>query len=69
MKKGSKSKEAIKVFNYIAWFNGSDYRVPPNTKIDIFEKPPVNRLNASHSRTILAESRFSLNTMDLTAGS
>jgi hypothetical protein len=30
LKKGSSNKKAISVLNYIAWFNGSDMRVPDN---------------------------------------
>jgi len=61
IKKGSRSKEAIKVLNYIAWFNGTTYRVPPNTEIEIddIEKLP-KQLNLSHSRTNLAILRYSL---------
>ena len=32
--KGNKSKEAINVLNYIAWFNGSQNRVPENAMFD-----------------------------------
>lgn len=30
IKEGSNSKQAIEILNYIAWFNGSDFRVPYN---------------------------------------
>ena len=30
IKEGSNSKKAIEILNYIAWFNGSDFRVPYN---------------------------------------
>ena len=60
IKKGSKSKEAIKVLNYIAWLNGSTYRVPPNTEIDVIEKIPKQKANLSHSRSNLAILRYSL---------
>ena len=26
-----RTKDAIRILNYIAWFNGVDYRVPKNT--------------------------------------
>jgi hypothetical protein len=35
LKKGANNKEAIRVFNYIAWFNGSKMRVPENAVFDI----------------------------------
>lgn len=38
IREGPRSKQAIKILNYIAWFNGSTYRVPSNTKIDLLEK-------------------------------
>ena len=64
IKQGPRSKEAIKVLNYIAWFNGSTYRVPPNTEIDVIEKIP-KQANLSHSRTNLALLRYSLNVHSL----
>ena len=30
-----RDKEAIKIFNYIAWFNGADMRVPEDAIFDI----------------------------------
>jgi len=60
MKQGPKSKDAIKAINYIAWFNGSTYRVPPNTEIDVIEKIP-SKINISQSRTNLAILRYSMN--------
>ena len=35
IKEGSNSKKAIEILNYIAWFNGSDFRVPYNAQFDI----------------------------------
>ena len=35
IKEGSSSKKAIDILNYIAWFNGSDFRVPYNAQFDI----------------------------------
>ena len=35
LKKGPNCKEAIAIFNYIAWFNGSKMRVPDDATFDI----------------------------------
>ena len=40
-----KPDEAIKVFNYIAWFNGSSYRLAANTRFE--ESQIVNQNNQS----------------------
>jgi len=37
IRQGPKSQKAIKILNYIAWFNGSTFRVPSNTKIYLLE--------------------------------
>jgi hypothetical protein len=35
LKKGSKNLETIGIFNYIAWFNGSKFRVPNDATFDV----------------------------------
>jgi MFS family permease len=35
MKKGTNSRDAINILNYIAWFNGSELRVPEDAIFDV----------------------------------
>ena len=42
-----KEKEAIKTLNYIAWFNGSDYRIPETAQLDLYEQAIIEDKNAS----------------------
>jgi len=35
MKKGTNSQDAINILNYIAWFNGSELRVPQDAIFDV----------------------------------
>lgn len=52
LRKGVRSQEAIGVFNYIAWFNGSQMRVPSDATFDIIgqvieENNTANMTNVS----------------------
>ena len=39
-------KEAIETLNYIGWINGSDYRIPENAKLDLYEQAIIEDKNA-----------------------
>lgn len=42
LKEGENSQQAIANLNYIAWFNGSSYRIPKNTSLLITHKSILN---------------------------
>ena len=56
LKKGGNCQEAIKNLNYIAWFNGSSYRIPENAVCDLSDGKMVDgSVSASMSKKVPEE--------------
>jgi hypothetical protein len=56
----SNSQEGIKIVNYIAWFNGSKFRVPSTANMD--QVGQVIEENETMNQTDIARLRFQINT-------
>ena len=50
MKKGTNSREAINILNYIAWFNGCELRVPDDAIFDIVGQAIEEDMSICHNQ-------------------
>lgn len=68
LRDGLNSPDAIASLNYIAWFNGSSYRVPPNARIGLSLETTVQsqRRDNSISMSVSAMQRSMLNLTSMT---
>ena len=60
LRKGVNSQEAINVFNYIAWFNGSEMRVPSDATFDIIGQV-IEENNATVNMTNVSRFTHTMN--------